>query len=268
MLKKNRSHLLLNQADREKMRRAGQANAALMDFIRPHIVAGTTTEQIDQLVVKWTQDHGHRAATLGYQGFPKSCCTSLNEVICHGIPDETELTEGDIVNVDITTIVDGWYGDQSETFLIGPVSDDKLAVTQCAFDCLWAAIRALTPGCPVSTIGEAVLEIAEPRGFSIVREYIGHGLGRSFHQDPSIPHFPNRQSKSDRLLPGMTFTIEPMINVGSRFTVLDRTDGWTVRTKDGQPSAQFEHTILMTEDGPEVLTGTEHGPQEGHQFTA
>ncbi len=268
MLKKNASNLLLNQADRDRMRRAGQANASLMDYIRPHVVAGTTTLQIDRLVVEWTRQRGYKAATLGYQGFPKSCCTSINEVICHGIPDETELAEGDIVNIDLTTIADGWFGDQSETFLIGPVSEEKLAVTQCAFDCLWAAINAITPGCTVSVIGDAVVEVAHPRGFSIVREYIGHGLGRTFHQDPSVPHFPNRQSKNDRLLPGMTFTIEPMINVGSRFSRLDRKDGWTVRTKDGLPSAQFEHTILMTEDGPEVLTGTKAGPQQGHVFGA
>lgn len=267
MLKKNASSLLLNQSDRDKMRSAGQANAALMDHLRPHVVAGITTQQIDDLVVEWTRQHGHRAATLGYQGFSRSCCTSINEVICHGIPGDEVLCDGDILNVDITTIADGWYGDQSETFLIGQVSEEKLAVTQCAFDCLWAAIGAITPGCAVSVIGEAVIEIAHARGFSIVREYIGHGLGRSFHQDPSIPHYPNRQSRTDRLMPGMTFTIEPMINAGTRFTTLDRKDGWTVRTKDGQPSAQFEHTMLMTENGPEVLTGTRLGPQQGHVFT-
>ncbi len=266
-LKKSQD-ILLNAAERECMRAAGRANAALMDFLRPNIVAGITTGQIDDLVVKWTAEHGHRAATLGYQqSYTKSCCTSVNDVICHGIPGDYVLKDGDIVNVDITTIVDGWHGDQSETFLIGKVSDEALAVTQCALDCLYMAIRALTPGCTVSRIGDVIVPEAHKRGFTVVREYVGHGLGRNFHQDPSIPHFPNRQSRADRLLPGMAFTVEPMINAGSRFTKLDKSDGWTVRTKDGKPSAQFEHTVLMTEKGPEILTMTQHGPKEGHKFT-
>lgn len=265
MLKQSKT-ILLNHAQRDLMRAAGRANAALLDYVRPHVVAGTTTEQIDRLVHEWTLDHGYRPATLGYQGYTKSCCTSINDVICHGIPGKEELRDGDIVNIDVTTIVDGWHGDQSETFLIGEVDEEKLAVTQCAFDCLYLAIRAITPGCLVSVIGETITAEAHSRGFSVVREYVGHGLGRSFHQDPSIPHFPNRQSRVDRLLPGVTFTIEPMINAGSRFTRLDRGDGWTVRTKDGKPSAQFEHTMLMTESGPEILTQTQHGPLPGHRF--
>ncbi len=249
------------------MRHAGRTNAVLMDFLRTQIGPGITTGKIDDLVVQWTAQRGYRAATLGYQQtYNKSCCTSVNDVICHGIPGKYALREGDIVNVDITTIVDGWHGDQSETFLIGKVSNEALAVTQCAFDCLYLAINALTPGCAVSRIGETVVLEAHQRGFSVVREYVGHGLGRVFHQDPSIPHFPNKQSRGDRLLPGMAFTVEPMINAGTRFTRLDKADGWTVRTKDGKFSAQFEHTVLMTEDGPEMLTLTKHGPQEGHIF--
>lgn len=265
MLKQSKN-IILTGAQRDKMRTAGNANAALLDFVRPKIVAGVTTEQIDRWIYQWTMDHGYRPATLGYQGYSKSCCTSINDVICHGIPGPCELRDGDIVNIDVTTIVDGWHGDQSETVLIGSVSDEKLAVTQCAFDCLWLAIDAITPGCPVSVIGETIVAEAHRRGFSVVREYVGHGLGRSFHQDPSIPHFPNRQSRVDRLFPGVTFTIEPMINAGSRFTRLDKADGWTVRTKDGKPSAQFEHTVLMTEEGPEILTPTELGPKKGHIF--
>lgn len=263
---KKRPNLLLSAAGRDAMRRAGRFNADLLDFIRPHIKAGLKTIEIDRLVHTYTLDHGHRPATLGYQGFPKSCCTSINDVICHGIPDDYELREGDIVNIDLTTIVDGWFGDQSETFVIEPISEQARAVTQCAFDCLFLAIESLTPGCRVSTIGETIVPEAHRRGFTVVREYVGHGLGRNFHQDPSIPHYPNRQSRSDRLLPGMAFTVEPMINAGTRFTKLDKADGWTVRTKDGQPSAQFEHTILMTEEGPEILTHTEHGPRRGHKF--
>lgn len=263
---KNRNKLILSSTGRDMMRRAGQFNAQVLDFIRPHVKAGITTGEIDRLIHEYTLDHGHRPATLGYQGFKKSCCTSVNDVICHGIPGDYELREGDIVNIDLTSVVDGWYGDQSETFLIEPVSDIARAVTQCAFDCLYLAIANLAPGCRVSTIGETIVPEAHSRGFSVVREYVGHGLGRNFHQDPSIPHYPNRQSRVDRLLPGMTFTVEPMINAGSRFTKLDREDGWTVRTKDGMPSAQFEHSILMTEEGPEILTLTKDGPVRGHKF--
>ena len=265
MLKKQKKLILIPE-QQDAMRRAGRVNAQLMDFLRPQIKAGVSTGQIDDWVAQWTSDHGHVAATLGYQNYPKSCCTSINDVICHGIPDEYVLNHGDIVNVDITTIVDGWHGDQSETFLIGEVSEERREVTQCAFDCLFQAIEALTPGCRVSTIGETVVPLAEGQGFSVVREYVGHGLGRQFHLDPSIPHFPNRQSRVDRLYPGMCFTVEPMINAGSRYTRSDKQDGWTVRTKDGRSSAQFEHSILMTEDGPEILTLTKDGPQKGHRF--
>lgn len=265
MLKKQKK-LILTEDHQEAMRRAGRVNGQLMDFLRPHVQAGVTTLSIDNLAHQWTLDHGHKPATLGYQNYPKSCCTSINDVICHGIPDSYELKDGDIVNVDITTIVDGWHGDQSETFLIGDVSEEKRAVTQCAFDCLYAAIDALTPGCPVSVIGETVVPEAHRRGFSVVREYVGHGLGRQFHLDPSVPHFPNRQSRIDRLYPGMCFTVEPMINGGSRYTRSDKVDGWTVRTKDGHPSAQFEHSLLMTEEGPEILTVTQDGPKKGFTF--
>jgi methionyl aminopeptidase len=187
-------------------------------------------------------------------------------VVCHGIPAEIKLQSGDIVNIDITSIVNGWFGDQSETFLVGDVSAEARGVTQAAFDCLYAAIDAIRPGCRVAEIGRAIVKHAHDLGYSVVREYVGHGIGRHFHQDPSIPHYPNRQSLSDTIEPGMCFTIEPMINVGTRHTVLDRSDGWTVRTRDGKLSAQFEHTILMTERGPEILTLTTSGPQRGHRF--
>jgi len=265
MLKKLKK-LILTSEQQDAMRRAGRVNAQLMDYLRPRILAGITTQKIDDLVVGWTCDHGHSAATLGYQNFPKSCCTSVNEVICHGIPGDYELSDGDIINVDVTTIVDGWHGDQSETFLIGEVSNERRAVTQSAFECMHSAIDALRPGCRVALIGETVVPEAHRRGFTVVREYVGHGLGRQFHLDPSIPHFPNRQSRVDRLYPGMCFTIEPMINAGSRYTRSDKKDGWTVRTKDGRPSAQFEHTIMMTEKGGEILTTTQQGPQKGHRF--
>ena len=258
--------LILAEVERDAMRQAAAFNAEVMDFVRPHVKEGVTTAAIDQLVHDYTTQHGHDLACLGYQGYPKSCCTSINEVVCHGIPDDYALRSGDIVNVDLTSIVDGWFGDQSETFLIGDVSEEARQVTQTSFDCLYLAINAIVPGCRVAEIGREIVKHAHAEGFSVVREYVGHGIGRRFHQDPSIPHYPNRQSYSDHLKPGMCFTIEPMINVGTRHTQLDRKDGWTVRTKDGKLSAQFEHTILMTEDGPEILTLTKLGPQAGHQF--
>lgn len=265
MLQKQRK-LILKGRQQDAMRRASRVNASLMDFIRPQMKTGITTGEINEMIHQWTLDNGHTPATLGYQNFPKSCCTSINEVICHGIPCDQELKDGDIINLDITTIVDGWHGDQSETFLIGEVSELRKAVTQCAFDTMHLAIDALTPGCTVSKIGETIVLEAHRRGFSVVREYVGHGLGKQFHLDPSIPHFPNRQSRIDRLFPGMCFTVEPMINAGSRYARCDKSDGWTVRTKDGQPSAQFEHTVMMTDQGAEILTQCLGGPQKGHQF--
>jgi methionyl aminopeptidase len=261
-------NLVLTEVERDKMRAAGHFNARVMDFIRPFVAPDVTTAELDQKIHDFTRDHGHDLACLGYQGYPKSCCTSINDVVCHGIPSNYRLKSGDIVNVDITSIVEGWYGDQSETFLVGEVSNEAIGVTQAAFDCLYLGIEAIRPGGYVADIGRAIVKHAQGLGYSVVREYVGHGIGRRFHQDPSIPHYPTRQSASDRIDPGMCFTIEPMINVGSRYTVLDRGDGWTVRTRDGKYSAQFEHTILMTETGPEILTRTQDGPQHGHRFKA
>jgi len=266
MLRGRRSSIQLDLNQREKMRAAGQFNAQLMDYIRDYVKVGVTTGEIDRLVYEYTLDHGHVPAPLGYQGFPKSCCTSVNEVICHGIPGDYTLQEGDLVNVDITTIVDGWHGDQSETFLIGEVSDQVRQLTQCAFDCLNLGIAACKSGGTVYAIGVAIAAEANRYGFGVVREYVGHGLGEKFHQEPSIPHHPTPGSQKVRLLPGTCFTVEPMINVGHQATILDPKDGWTVRTRDGLPSAQFEHTILMTEQGPEILTRTDRGPRPGYHF--
>lgn len=270
MLLKPRTRLRLNEEEREMMRAAGRFNAQLMDFIRPHIKAGVTTESIDDLVYEYTLDHGYQPAPLGYPGdkypFPKSCCTSVNDVICHGIPSDYVLAEGDIVNVDVTTIVEGWHGDQSETFLIGEVADEVRRTAQCSFDSLHAAIDAIGPGSRISTIGKAIVQEARKYRFSVVEKYVGHGLGRKFHQRPNVPHVPTPESKRQRLEPGLCFTIEPMINAGAVASVSDPDDGWTVRTKDGKVSAQFEHTILMTEQGPEILTLTQTGPQKGHRF--
>ncbi len=256
------------------MRDAGRFNAQLMDFIRPHVQPGITTGELDRMIYQYTRDHGHVPACLGYPGdqrpFPKSSCISINEVVCHGIPGEYVLKPGDIVNVDITTVVQGWHGDQSETFLIGDrseIHEEALRVTQCAFESLYLAINAITPGCLVSVIGEVIVDhVRRHYRYGVVDKYVGHGIGSKFHQRPNIPHVPTRQSYQERLFPGMCFTIEPMINGGTGKTVNDPSDGWTVRTADGRVSAQFEHTILMTETGPEILTLTQTGPQEGHVF--
>ncbi len=265
---KKRIPLYLQDEERNGLRTASQFNAELMDFLRPHMVAGTTTLQLDEMAHTYTKDHGHTPACLGYHGYPNTICASVNEVVCHGIPNSAPLKEGDIVNLDITTIVDGWYGDQSEMFMIGEVSETAGLLVQKTFEALFRGIRACKPGCRVSAIGRAIQTFAREEGYSVVREYQGHGIGRDFHQDPGIPHFPDLSSNRNLLNPGTCFTIEPMLNVGGWKTRLDPTDNWTVRTMDGSLSAQFEHTILMTEDGPEILTLTQHGPQEGDAVCA
>jgi methionyl aminopeptidase len=270
MLIRRRHRLKLSEQERDMMRAAGRFNARLLDEVRPHVKEGTTTAELDTIIYEYTLEHGHTPACLDYPGehspYPKSCCTSVNDVICHGIPCDDALMPGDIVNVDLTTIVDGWHGDQSETFLIGEVSDQARNVTQCAFDSLHLAIDAISPGCAISEIGSAIVAEAKKYEFGVVEKYVGHGIGQRFHQLPNIPHVPSREAKRQRLEPGVCFTIEPMINVGTPHSKLDHQDGWTVRTADGELSAQFEHTLLMTEDGPEIMTLTEQGPQKGHQF--
>ena len=250
----------------ERLRTASRFNAELMDYLRPHVKEGVSTDALDKLAHEYTRDHGHVPACLGYHGYPKTICTSVNEVVCHGIPNDIALNDGDIVNVDITTIVDGWYGDQSETFLIGDVSPAAKRLVQTTFESLFVGIRACKPGSNVAQIGKAIQDYAREAGYSVVREYQGHGIGQEFHQEPGIPHFPTPTSRRDILHPGTCFTVEPMLNIGGWKTKLNKKDGWTVRTMDKSLSAQFEHTILMTENGPEILTLTADGPQEGHTF--
>ena len=255
-----------NLVDREALRAACRFNSELMDYLRPFIKPGVTTGEIDQRTYNYTIENGHTPACLGYNGYPKTVCTSVNEVVCHGIPGDYVLREGDIVNVDLTTIVRGWHGDQSETFLIGEVSPHAKRIVQAAFDALWIGIRAIKPFGRVIDIGRAIYRFAKDQGYEIVREFQGHGLGRAFHQEPGIPHFPDLQSGKAVIRPGTCFTIEPMLNEGTWKTEVDTADGWTVRTQDRRLSAQFEHAILMTEKGPEILTLTKDGPQEGHRF--
>ncbi|MFV0442703.1 MAG: type I methionyl aminopeptidase [Planctomycetaceae bacterium] len=253
-------------SDREGLRGAGRFNARVIDMLRPHVRAGISTGRLDELAEEYIRDHRHIPACYGYKGFPRSLCTSVNQVVCHGIPGKYELRDGDIVNIDCTTIVDGWFGDSSETFLIGDVSPEALHVTQASFNAMWLGIRAIRPYSPVLDIGRAISRYAEQQGLGVVENFQGHGIGRRFHQDPGIPHHPTASAKKDILFPGVSFTIEPMLNIGSKDVHPPLPDGWTVITKGGTLSAQFEHQILMTEDGPEVLTLTDQGPQEGFRF--
>ena len=259
--------LYLDDHEQEGLREASRFNGELMDYVRQHMQAGITTMEIDRLVYEYTTDHGHTPACLGYKGYPRTICTSVNEVVCHGIPDLTPLRLGDIVNIDLTTVVNGWYGDSSETFIIGDTSPETKRLVQTAHDSLWIGINAAQPFSRVCDIGKAIERFAKARGFEVVREFQGHGIGREFHQEPGVPHYCPRVGASQEILePGMCFTIEPMINAGTWRTFIDSRDNWTVRTLDLAMSAQFEHTILMTETGPEVLTLTKNGPQQGHRF--
>jgi methionyl aminopeptidase len=241
----------------EGMRKAGAFNGELMDYIRPHVKAGISTEEIDSLVRDYTIKHGHVPASLGYHNFPKSVCISLNDVVCHGIPSpEIRLKKGDIVNIDLTTIVDGFHGDSSETFIIGEVSEEACRLVTVAAESMLKGIEAVGPGRHLRSIANAIQPYVESRGFSVVRQYTGHGTGRKFHENFTVCHHITPDCEDITFLPGMTFTIEPMINSGSYKVITDSLDRWTVRTKDGSLSAQFEHTLLITETGVDVLTRT------------
>lgn len=266
MRKQSKLPLYLSEEERDGLRAAGRFNATLMDFLRDHVRAGITTNALDKLAETYTRDHGHVPACLGYNGFPKAICTSVNEVVCHGIPNDRELQDGDIVNLDCTTIVNGWYGDSSETFLIGEVSEDARRIVQAAFDALWIGIRAIEPYSSALEVGLAISRFGRAEQLGVVENFQGHGIGRMFHQDPGIPHVPLRRSRRDILAPGASFTIEPMLNLGGKETDGPLNDGWTIVTRDRSLSAQFEHQLLMTEFGPEILTLTKKGPQEGHTF--
>ncbi|MBD2652973.1 MULTISPECIES: type I methionyl aminopeptidase [Synechocystis] len=244
---------LLSRREIEKMRQAGQLAAALLDHLAPMVQPGITTLDLNDEAEKWTKAHGAISAPLGYNGFPKSICTSINEVICHGIPHRKRvLQEGDIINVDVTPILDGYHGDCSRTFFVGtpsPVAEKLVKVTE---ECLQLGIEAVKPGGKIGDIGAAIQKHAEAQGFSVVRDFVGHGISKIFHTAPQIPHY-GKAGKGKRLRPGMVFTIEPMINEGTWEAVL-LDDGWTAITKDGKLSAQFEHTIAVTENGVEILT--------------
>ena len=253
--------------DQDGLRAAGAFNASVLDLLRPHVQPGISTAKLDRMATEYIGDHGHIPACIGYMGYEHALCTSVNNVVCHGIPSEKDvLQEGDIVNIDCTTAVDGYHGDSSETFLVGPVDEAARQLVQDTFDALWIGIDATSPGGPVIDIGIAISRFARTKQLGVVENYQGHGVGREIHQGPDVPHFRNPKSRRQKLMPGTCFTIEPMLNLGTEKTDPPLSDGWTVLTADRSLSAQFEHTILMTEDGPEILTLTKTGPRRGHQF--
>jgi methionyl aminopeptidase len=257
-VKTNKKNRLIKTAEEiEGMRRAGAFNGQLMDYVRPFVKAGVSTEEINTLVHEYTIKHGATPACLGYNGYPKSACISRNNIVCHGIPSPKEfILDGDIVNVDLTSIVDGFYGDSSETFMIGDVSKEARHLVDVTAHALILGINAAKPGAPLKAIADAIDPFARSQGCSVVRQYTGHGIGRKFHENFTVYHHIDPDCEAIILEPGMTFTIEPMINLGGYQVITDRKDGWTVRTKDGSLSAQYEHTILVTETGTEILTRT------------
>ncbi len=237
----------------EKMRVAGRLAAEVLEMIEAHIRPGITTDELDRLCHDYiVNEQGAIPAPLNYHGFPKSICTSLNHVVCHGIPAAKKLKKGDILNVDITVIKDGYHGDTSKMFFVGEPSIRARRLVEVAHECLWVGIRIVKPGTTLGDIGHAIQQHAEQHHFSVVREYCGHGIGAEFHEPPQVLHY-GSPGEGEVLKPGMTFTIEPMINAGKRDVKL-LPDEWTVVTRDRSLSAQWEHTLLVTESGYEVLT--------------
>ncbi len=234
------------------MRRAGRAAAEVLDALVAHVVPGVTTGELDDMVRSHMISLGGVPATLGYRGFTHSCCTSINHVVCHGIPNDKALRKGDIVNLDITVIKDGWHGDTSRMFVVGDASIAAKRLCAFTYDAMWHGIMKVRPGARLGDIGHAIQTFAESNGFSVVREFCGHGIGHKFHEEPQVLHY-GRPGTLDELVPGMTFTIEPMINAGRR-EIGEMKDGWTIVTKDRSLSAQWEHTVLVTETGYEVMT--------------
>ena len=239
--------------EQEKMRVAGRLAADVLDMIGPHVKAGVSTDHLDKICHDYIVDVQRSIpANLNYRGFPKTICTSVNHVVCHGIPSERVLKDGDILNIDVTVIKDEFHGDTSRMFFVGapPIIGERLS--RVCFEGMWRGIRAVRPGSRLGDIGHAVQSFVEEQRFSVVREYCGHGIGRVFHEDPQVLHY-GRPATGLELVPGMAITVEPMINAGKREVKL-LSDGWTVVTKDHSLSAQWEHTVLVTEGGYEVLT--------------
>jgi methionyl aminopeptidase len=239
--------------EQEKMRVAGRLAADVLDMIGEHVAPGVTTDELNAICHAYiVETQAAIPAPLNYRGFPKSICTSVNHVVCHGIPSDKKLKAGDIINIDITVIKDGFHGDTSRMFTVGEPTVLARRLIEICHDSMWAGIREIRPGATLGDIGHAVQTLAEANRFSIVREYCGHGIGRMFHEDPQVLHY-GTPGTGLEIRPGMTFTVEPMLNAGKRQVKL-LADGWTVVTKDHSLSAQWEHTVLATESGFEVLT--------------
>ena len=243
-----------NKAEIEKMRAAGKLAAELLQYIESFVNPCVITHELNDICHEYTLKRGATSAPLNYKGFPKSICTSVNDVVCHGIPKTTDvLKDGDIINIDVTPILNGYHGDTSKTFLVGKVKPEIKKLVTDTEKAMWIGIEQVRPGNRVNDISNAIDEFLTANGYGIVRDLMGHGIGKKFHEDPQIPHF-----KQTRLLTkleeGMTFTIEPMVNLGAYNVVVSKSDKWTVRTKDGKWSAQFEHTVLVTHKGYEILT--------------
>ena len=242
-----------NQAEIEFMRESCRIVKETLDFVGKKIHAGMTTKEVDELVYKYITSCGAYPSELGYEGYPASSCVSVNEVVVHGIPGDRILLDGDIVSVDITAEKNGFHGDAARTFLIGDVSEEKKKLVKVTQECFFKAIEGLQAGVPLYDIGYKVQTHAESHGYGVVRALTGHGIGRSMHEDPSVPNY-GKKGTGMRLRAGMTICIEPMIAMGTYKVLTDRRDGWTVVTADGKPAAHYENTVLITEDGVEILT--------------
>ena len=242
------------------MRKAGRLAAEILDFITPHVQSGITTDKLNELCHNKIIENNAIPAPLNYKGFPKSICTSVNHVVCHGIPSEKPLKDGDMVNIDVTVILDGWHGDTSRIYWVGdkvPIKAKRL--TQVTYDAMMLGIEQVKPGARVWDIGNAIQTYAEKQGYSVVRDYCGHGLGKVFHTLPNIVHYREESNRNVILEEGMFFTVEPMINIGKKETILSKADGWTVTTRDKTLSAQFEHSLGVTADGFEIFTSSPKG---------
>lgn len=243
---------LFGDQDFEGMRKAGRLASQTLDFITPHVKAGITTGELDKLCHDYILAHGAVPAPLGYRGYPKSICTSINHVVCHGIPGDKKLMEGDILNIDVTVILDGWYGDTSRMFSIGKINLRARKLIDTTYEAMMRGIEVVKPGATLGDIGYAIQSFAEKQGFSVVRDFCGHGIGRIFHTAPNVMHY-GKPGTGLELKQGMFFTIEPMINAG-KYQVKILEDGWTAVTRDRSLSAQFEHTLGVTANGYEIFT--------------
>jgi methionyl aminopeptidase len=251
-ISENRRITIHGPADFAGMRAAGRLAAETLDVVTPHVVPGVTTDSIDRLIHDYVVSRGATPATLGYRGYSRSCCVSINNVVCHGIPGDRRLVDGDILNVDVTVVLDGWHGDTSRMFVAGRASTKARLLMDVTYEAMMRGIRAIRPGATLGDVGHAIQTWVERNRFSVVRDFCGHGIGRKFHEPPNVLHF-GRPGEGVVLRPGMFFTVEPMVNAG-RAEVKVLSDGWTAVTRDRSLSAQFEHMVGVTDDGMEIFT--------------